>query len=289
MPWTAALFGVAALGAAALPVTGGFVAEWVLLQSLIAGVEPDDRLVAVALPLAVTAVALTAGLALLTFAKSYGIAFLALPRSEAAEHAHESGPTMRASMLVGAVAVVALGLVPGAYVGALADAVGADGVEGSAAGGIDLTALGASINPVALTLLAAALAVPVAVAVLVVRRAVPRRRTALAWGCGGARTSPRMQYNATSYAEPLVRVFDDMLSPNRDVEVTHADESRYLVERIEYRQQVVDAVEVGVYRPVLRGAASVGERARGLQNGSLHRYLGYSFAALLVVLVVVAL
>jgi hypothetical protein len=40
---------------------------------------------------------------------------------------------------------------------------------------------------------------------------------------------------------------------------------------------------------VLRGAASVGERARGLQNGSLHRYLGYSFAALLVVLVVVAL
>ena len=32
MPWTAAAFGVAALGAAALPVTSGFVAEWTLFQ-----------------------------------------------------------------------------------------------------------------------------------------------------------------------------------------------------------------------------------------------------------------
>ena len=37
MPVTSVAFGVAALGAAALPVTSGFAAEWVLLQSLIHG------------------------------------------------------------------------------------------------------------------------------------------------------------------------------------------------------------------------------------------------------------
>ena len=40
MPVTAAAFGVGALGAAALPVTSGFVAEWVLLQALIHGDAP---------------------------------------------------------------------------------------------------------------------------------------------------------------------------------------------------------------------------------------------------------
>jgi hypothetical protein len=43
-----------------------------------------------------------------------------------------------------------------------------------------------------------------------------------------------------------------------------------------------------VYRPVIGLMDRLGEVARGLQNGSIHRYLGYSFAALVVVLVVVA-
>ncbi len=52
MPWTAAAFGVGALGAAALPITGGFVAEWTLLQALIHAAEPGDRMVAATVPLA---------------------------------------------------------------------------------------------------------------------------------------------------------------------------------------------------------------------------------------------
>ena len=91
MPMTSAAFGVGALGAAALPVTCGFVAEWALLQSLIHAAAAQDRLVAVVMPVAVRVVALTAGLALLAFVKAYGIAFLARARGEGAAAAHESG------------------------------------------------------------------------------------------------------------------------------------------------------------------------------------------------------
>ncbi len=69
-------------------------------------------------------------------------------------------------------------------------------------------------------------------------RRQPRRRVDLTWGCGGVRVSPRMQYTATSYAEPLSRVFDDALRPERDVVVTHSGESRYLVERVQFQQSV---------------------------------------------------
>ena len=42
----------------------------------------------------------------------------------------------------------------------------------------------------------------------------------------------RMQYTATSFAEPLQRVFDDVLAPEANVDVTAHAESRYVLERI---------------------------------------------------------
>jgi formate hydrogenlyase subunit 3/multisubunit Na+/H+ antiporter MnhD subunit len=289
MPWTAGAFGVAAVGAAALPVACGFVAEWTLLQALIHGARTQDRLVTVVMPLAVAVVALTAGLALLTFVKAFGIAFLARPRSEAAGAAHEAPVTMRVAPLAGAVVVLVLGLVPGPVAVALATTVGARGIRVAGLGGLDLRALPALLDPVALGLMAGVLLLPVLAVGIATARRHPRRVTALAWGGGGARVSPRMQYTATSYAEPLVRVFDDALQPTHDVLVTHRSESRYLVERVEYRRQLGDVVELRAYEPVLRVAGRVGRWARRLQNGSIHRYLAYSFLALLVVLVAVSL
>lgn len=287
MPVTSVAFGIAALGAAALPITSGFAAEWVLLQSLIHGDGADSQLVAVALPITVSVVALTAGLALLTFVKAYGIGFLARPRSEGAAHAHEANAPMRVAMLVGALAVVGLGMTPGPVAVALADAVGASGVEVVGALGVSLPAVSALLSPVALVLLGVVVAVPVAVAQLSAARRAPRRDVELAWGCGGIRVSPTMQYTATSYAEPLVRVFDDALQPRRDLQVTHADESQYLVSKVRFRQRVSDVVADRLYDPIVRAASGLGIAARRIQNGSIHRYLGFSFTALLLVLLAV--
>jgi formate hydrogenlyase subunit 3/multisubunit Na+/H+ antiporter MnhD subunit len=289
MPWTAAAFGIGCLGAASLPVTSGFVAEWTLLQALIHGGSPGDRLLAVLMPVSVAVVALTAGLALLTFVKAYGIGFLARPRTPGAAEAHEAAPAMRVALVAGAAGVVLLGVLPGPVAAALSRAVGVGSVHAVGLGGVDLAGVDALLDPLALAGLAAAVAIPVITVATVSARRHPRRHTALAWGCGGARVSPRMQYTATSYAEPLVRVFDDALRPDRDIEVTHATESRYLVERVRFSQRLGDVIEERAYRPVLSWVRWVGRQATRLQNGSVHRYLGYSFAALLAVLVAVSL
>ena len=96
----------------------------------------------------------------------------------------------------------------------------------------------------------------------------------------------RMEYTATSFAEPLQRVFDDVLHPEHDVDVSHVDESRWYVDAVRYRVRVSDALDERLYRPIVRVIRAGGERARGLQNGSVHRYLAYGFVGLLVVLVV---
>ncbi len=289
MPVTSAAFGIGALGAAALPVTAGFMAEWALLQSLIHGARPEDRLVAVAMPVAVAVVALTAGLALLTFVKAYGIAFLARPRSVAAADACEGARSMRAALLVSGAVVLLLGLVPGLVAEVAARGAGVSDVGSGGWFGVDLPGVDAALDPIALTLVAVVIAVPVLWLSAVAARRWPRRAVELAWGGGGVRVSPRMQYTATSYAEPLARVFDDALRPERDIEVTHTSESRYLVERVQFHLHLDDVVEKRVYRPLLALVDRCGSAARRLQNGSIHRYLGYSFLALVAVLVLVAL
>lgn len=295
MPWTAATFGVAAMAAAALPITSGFVAEWTLLQSLIHGSPtggmPVSVAVAVAMPLGVAVVALTAGLALLTFVKAYGIAFLA--RSRSADNTATEVPVgMRIPMVVGAVAIVAVALLPGPVAELVASTMHTTRVpivHTVGAGGISIPGIGVLLDPVALGVLAALIVVPIVLLVLILSRRHRTRLSALPWGGGGSRARPRMQYTATSYAEPLVRVFDNVLKPSRDVQVTHLGESRYMVQRVQVEQRVTDVIESRLYRPFLNRVQRFGKLARRLQNGSIHRYLGYSFAALLIVLVVVAI
>jgi hypothetical protein len=97
-----------------------------------------------------------------------------------------------------------------------------------------------------------------------------------------------MEYTAMSFAEPLQRVFDDVLRPDRDLDVSHLTESRYFEHAITYHSRVDDAIERGWYRPVISLVRRWGEVARHAQNGSMHRCLGYGFAALVVLLVVLA-
>lgn len=296
MPVTGVVFLVGALAIAALPPLNGFVGEWLLFQSLLHGLPASSTAVAVAVPVAVAALALTGGLTVAAFVKVIGVGLLGRPRSAEAESAHEVPRTMQlgAGMLAGV--CVVLGIVPVLVLPALERAA-ATVVTGTSAhvlrGGVDLQLSGFQglLSP---TLLAAALASAV-VAVVTIRRLARRRSTprpmlrrAEVWGCGRELQTARMQYTATSFAEPLQRVFDDVLRPDRDVEVSHLSESRYYVEKVSYRTSVGDAVEHGVYRPVISAVNWWGRRARLLQNGSVHRYLAYGLVALVVILAVIS-
>ena len=79
------------------------------------------------------------------------------------------------------------------------------------------------------------------------------------WACGADDLTPRMQYTATSFAEPLQRVFDDVLRPDTDIEVTHAAESQYLADSITYRSRIDDAIEERLYTPLIRVVAAAAE------------------------------
>ncbi|MGO9031798.1 proton-conducting transporter transmembrane domain-containing protein [Mycobacterium sp.] len=291
MPATTILFGVAALGACGLPLGAGFVSEWLLVQSLIHTAAGHDTVVALTTPLAVGAVALTTGLGVAAMVKAFGIGFLARPRCEPAAHAREAPVGMLAGMTITALACVVLAVAPMIFAPALRRALGAL----PAGRGVAFTDFGVVVRlpglhgSIAPAVIAAALAAAVLAAVGLAHgrsRRRPEPVTPPLWACGADDLTERMQYTATSFAEPLQRVFDDVLRPDTDIEITHTAESRYLAERVIYRTAIVDAIEQRLYTPVIRAVAAAAGLVRRAHTGSVHLYLAYGALGVLVVLVV---
>ncbi len=291
MPATTALFGVAAVGACGLPLGAGFVSEWLLIQSLIHSAHRHATVLALTTPLAVGAVALTTGLGVAAMVKAFGIGFMARPRCPEAAQAREAPGSMLGGMVVPAVVCVMLAVAPSVIAPGLRRAVG----ELPAAQAVQLTDFGAVVRLPGLqgSVAPGVIAGGVAVAALtaaVLSQLRRRRRPAPAalplWACGAEELTPRMQYTATSFAEPLQRVFDDVLRPDTDIEVTHVAESRYMADTITYRSRIADAIEERFYAPVTRLVLGAAELVRRAHTGSVHLYLACGAFGVLLVLVV---
>jgi hydrogenase-4 component B len=289
MPWTSACFLIGSIAISGLPPLNGFVSEWMLFQSLLPGVTLPQPVVAALVTIAVGLLALTGGLAVAGFVKAFGVTFLAIPRSEAAEHAHEAGMSMRVGMGLLAVACVVLGLAPFAVAPRLARAIaGLDGLPAVAPAfsfnlSLQTSGGGAQISPtlIGLGLLLLVGLVPLVLTLLRVNR---RLRVSDSWGCGRVGQTPRMEYTATAFAEPLRRVFAELYRPTKELTIDFHPQSKYFVQSIEYRSEIRSWFEEFLYGPMLKAAQWISFNVRKLQSGSLHGYVAYLFIALVVML-----
>src|SRR5437879_6738738 len=112
MPHTGAYFLIGSLAIAGLPPFNGFISEWLTFQALMLSFNIPVQFLNLLFALSIAALAMTAGLAAACFVKAFGITFLALPRGETVDQAHEASRTMRASMGLLSVACLALGVLP---------------------------------------------------------------------------------------------------------------------------------------------------------------------------------
>lgn len=288
MPQTAVLFLVGAVAIAALPPFNGFISEWLTFQALLQSFQIPESIFNLAFALAMAALALTGGLAAAAFVKAFGISFLALPRSEQAEHAHEVEWTMRAGMALAAVLCLVLGVAPFLALEPLSG-VTAELFGARPALTFDWNLLVANdkfatLSPfwmaAGLGVLLAAL--PLGLRVLGANR---RRRYYETWACGRAVQTSRFEYTATAFANPFKRVFGLLYRPVKELDIQFHAESRFFVRTISYRNQARSVVEESLYRPVLRAVQWFAQEARVIQSGSVHMYLLYIFVALIVLLI----
>jgi hypothetical protein len=275
-----------------LPPLNGFVSEWLLFQAVIAAPALPQAALHFASPAIGAMLALAAALAAACFVRVYGTAFLGRPRSAEAGQAHDVPLAQQIAMgglaflcilggLLGSVLATALAPV-------LADLVG---------GGLPRAGSGPTVfslvafDPARSIYDAPVIALFVAIAslttlVVVHRLSARRTRRGPAWDCGFPDPSPATQYTASSFAQPLRRVYGSVAFSARETVTMpppgDATPARFSV-------VVVDHIWRVLYVAPGRGVLLLAGWLNVLQFLSIRRYLVLMFSALVILLLIVAL
>ena len=216
MPLTAFAFLVGCVAISALPPLNGFVSEWLTFQAILLSPDVPSWGIKLIVPAVGAMLALSAALAAACFVKAFGVTFLGRPRSPAAARAHETDRASLAAMFTLAALCLAAGIFPGFVIDALAPVVE------SLVGGrmpVQSTIPWLSIVPVAESrssydglLVFAFIAISALATAEIIHRFASRRlRRGPAWDCGFPDASPATQYTAGSFAQPIRRVFGDVV------------------------------------------------------------------------------
>jgi hydrogenase-4 component B len=140
----------------------------------------------------------------------------------------------------------------------------------------------ASLSTPALALLLAALAL-LGLGLAVAFGGYQKTRLYKTWGCG-INLTPRMQYTATGFVQPVKRVFSTIYQPTVKLETEFLEESRYFAKRRHFEFHIEPIFEKYLYDPLVAFFTTTADRLRVIQAGSLHLYLTYIFVTLIALL-----
>lgn len=284
LPATAVGLGIAAMTLAAIPPLGGFVSEWFTFQALLQGFRMP-LLSALLCALAAAALALTAGLGLLGFAKFYSAIFLGEARTQRPGAVE---PSRWPAGLVGLGVVLAfLGTAAPwqihAIGAALRGVLGIDLAATTISHPLVLTPVFAGFSVLAPTWLSITLPAYAVLALIVVRlargrsvRHAPVRREPV-WVTGSGASLAAVQYRPSAYSNPMRVILRGPLGYRSSV-VPDGDD------RLRLQSRVTLAVDRFVYAPAGALVLWLAARVRALQSGRLSAYMLYMLAALLVAL-----
>jgi hydrogenase-4 component B len=271
MPWTGATFLIGAVAISGLPPLNGFVSEFLLFLGAFRAVA------APALPVSIAGVALIAGLALIgglaaaCFAKAFGIVFLGEPRSPEARDALETGILLRLPMLVLAGACIVIGVASPWILPVLARVVPGVATLPPRAMEMEFEVARPALNGV--TLIGGAFMASV-LGVAGLRRLILNRRPirkAVTWDCGYARPTPRMQYTASSFSQPIVGLFAPMLGTR----VSSVRPFGMFPRKASLETATPDSFRERVFRPIFGEIDRVLSQLRRIQEGRVQVYVLY--------------
>ena len=291
MPRTAIFFLVGALAISALPPFNGFVSEWLLFQSVLAGPTLPQASLRFAAPAIGAMLALAAALAAACFVRVYGTAFLGRPRSPEAAHAHDVPLVQQVAM--GALALLCIlgGLLGVQLAAAISSLVrtftgGALPAPGAGPTPFSLVAFDPARSVYDAAIIALFVTIASLVTLVVVHRLSERQtRRGPAWDCGFPDPSPATQYTASSFAQPLRRVYGSLAFSAREA-VTMPPPGDRSPARLEVT--LVDHTWRVFYAAPGAALLRLSERLNVLQFLTIRRYLVLMFAALVTLLFLAA-
>ncbi|MFA5239560.1 MAG: proton-conducting transporter membrane subunit [Phycisphaerae bacterium] len=281
MPWTAFTFLVGSIAICGLPPLNGFVSEFLIYLGVFKnGIGGGLEAVIFAL-IVIGSLALIGGLALACFAKAFGVIFLGHPRSDYAQHTHEVRLGMKFSMATLAVFCVLLGIFSPLVIKSAENVI----LEITSLQLPDIRAELASASTVLWNFVFVSLILFGMISGFSVLRKLLLRgrsvRETVTWDCGYAQPSPKMQYTATSFAQPLTDLFNFFLRTRKDI--SHS--KGIFPAQSTFHTDTSDIGEKYIYQPAYRWISLSLSKLRWLQHGRLQIYVLYIALTLWILLI----
>ena len=293
MPWTGALFLVACISISGLPPFNGFVSEWLTFQTALMAPQLGGAMLTAMVPFSAAMLALAGALAATCFVKAFAVVFLGHARSNAASNAQEVDNWIKLGMAIPAVLCLLLGLLPVLFIPLL------DGVAQSllhvslaasmhAHGWLWLTPIDVAHASYSAPIALFGMLVIGGLAFWLLHPKGARVRRSILWGCGNPHTHARMQYTATSFSQPLRRIFSGIYQPE---EVMHIDRQRHtlLTTKARYIVRVQDMAVKKLYQPIAEYVLSLARRLDRRHQQDIRSYLAYTFYTILFLLALLSI
>jgi formate hydrogenlyase subunit 3/multisubunit Na+/H+ antiporter MnhD subunit len=291
MPRTGVLFLIGAAAISALPPLNGFASEWLMFQAVLVSPELPQWGLKFIVPAAGAMLALAAALAAACFVRAFGMGFLGRARSPQAAAAHEVDHFQTGAMAILALLCLLIGVMPGVVIDAIAPVValatGATLPNQSHQPWLTLVPISpgrSSYNGLMIFLFMASAALASAALLRTLSARAVRR--APAWDCGYPDPSPLTQYSASSFAQPLRRVFGVTLFLAREtVDMPGPGD----LSPARFTLVIHDIVWDSLYAPLAGAVSYAADRLNRLQFLTIRQYLTLVFAALILLLVLLTI
>jgi NADH:ubiquinone oxidoreductase subunit 5 (subunit L)/multisubunit Na+/H+ antiporter MnhA subunit len=291
MPVSSAAFLVASMAISALPPFNGFASEWLIFQSILVSPQLPQMGLKLLVPAIGVLLALAAAFAAACFVRAFGATYLGRARTQAAAGAVEADRWSLAAMLVCAGFCLLAGLFPGLVIDWLRPVTAALVSEPMPVQADDpwlsIVPVSASRSSYNGLLLFGFVTIAACLAAVTVHRFASRSvRRAPFWDCGYPGLGVAAQYSATSLAQPIRRVFADVVfAAHERVEMPPPGDLRPAI----LRRFLLDPVWAFIYAPAANAVDAAATLLNQVQFLTIRRYLGFVFIALIVLLVVLAL
>jgi hydrogenase-4 component B len=291
MPRTAFVFLVGCVAISALPPLNGFVSEWLTFQAILVSPQLPSWGLKFLVPSVGALLALSAALAAACFVRAFGITFLGRARTPAAEAAQETDSFSLAAMSFLAALCLVAGVLPGVFIDALAPVVaslvGDRMPVQTAVQWLSIVPIAESRSSYNGLLVFLFMAVSGSLAAFAIHRlASDRLRRGPAWDCGYPDPNPATQYTASSFAQPIRRVFGSVVFRAREhAEMPPPGSTRPARLTVEMHDLIWDML----YAPIAAAVGFAAGRLNYLQFLTIRQFLSLVFAALVILLLVLAI
>jgi formate hydrogenlyase subunit 3/multisubunit Na+/H+ antiporter MnhD subunit len=277
MPYTGMFFLIGAVAISGLPPLNGFISEFVIYLASFSGAMSMNSYSSLSLIGAIAGLALIGGLAVACFTKAFGVVFLGEPRSNDARNAHESSPRMTIPMMILALSCIVIGLLGAAIILFVSPVIGV--VLGNPYTGEIRIASNYLLYVTAgsIVFIICLLTIAGLRWLLLSKRSVGQSVT---WDCGYAAPTARMQYTASSFAQPITDLFEFFLRTKKNNTMPDS----YFPAAAHFETHTADVSRESIYNPLFKTIDRFSQRMQVVQEGRIHIYVLYVVVTLLILL-----